>query len=259
MDVLAPYLPAMQGRLNKLGLMDLYAVIGLLMATYLGSWLVKFIHVRWQVRGLPVIHSAIEIFESGARTKFPHIPFVIPVKDFTLDDPWKKYATAQSDLIACTQLSTPYAVYITSNPSVAASISAKPASVFGKPTGMSRYQAINIYGLQIVSTQTGPEHRRHKNVVKGCFGEAVMQNGFEKMMRAKDTMVREERLEDGGKIDATLLVIGQAGFDYTIPWDIPETNGPLLPFGEALHVVEHSMIPQLLLPTWLMDYSPIAT
>jgi hypothetical protein len=47
MDVLAPYLPAMQGRLNKLGLMDLYAVIGLLMATYLGSWLVKFIHVRW--------------------------------------------------------------------------------------------------------------------------------------------------------------------------------------------------------------------
>jgi cytochrome P450 len=66
---------------------------------------------------------------------------------------------------------------------------------------MFRYQAINIYGLQIVSTQTGPEHRRHKNVVKGCFGEAVMQNGFEKMMRAMDTMVREERLENGGKID----------------------------------------------------------
>jgi hypothetical protein len=47
MDVLTPYLPAMQERLNKLGLMDLYAVIGLLMATYLGSWLVKFLHVRW--------------------------------------------------------------------------------------------------------------------------------------------------------------------------------------------------------------------
>lgn len=116
-------------------------------------------------------------------------------------DSLAEYATAQSDLIACPQLSSPYAVYITSNPSVAASISAKPATVFGKPTGMFRYQAINIYGLQIVSTQTGPEHRRHKNVVKGCFGEAVMQNGFEKMMRAMDTMVREERLEDGGRID----------------------------------------------------------
>jgi hypothetical protein len=47
MDVLTPYLPAVQERLNKLGLMDLYAVIGVLMATYIGSWLVKFIHVRW--------------------------------------------------------------------------------------------------------------------------------------------------------------------------------------------------------------------
>jgi hypothetical protein len=42
-----------------------------------------------QVRGLPVIHSMIEFFESGARSKLPLIPFICPVDKFTLDDPWK--------------------------------------------------------------------------------------------------------------------------------------------------------------------------
>jgi hypothetical protein len=47
MDVLTSYIPAVQERLNKLGLMDLYAVIGVRMATYLGTWLLKHLQVRW--------------------------------------------------------------------------------------------------------------------------------------------------------------------------------------------------------------------
>lgn len=41
-----------------------------------------------QVRDLPTIHSWIEFFESGARSKLPHIPFFVPVKKYTLDDPF---------------------------------------------------------------------------------------------------------------------------------------------------------------------------
>jgi cytochrome P450 len=91
-------------------------------------------------------------------------------------------------------------VYVTSSPAAAQTISFKH-NVFHKPTGMFRYQAINIFGLQIVSAQTGHEHRRHKSVVRGCFGESVMENGFNKILEAMDVMVREEKLENGGVVD----------------------------------------------------------
>lgn len=63
---------------------------------------------------------------------------------------------------------------------------------------MFRYQAINIFGLQIVSAQTGAEHRRHRNVAKGCFNEEIMEVGWDKMVSAYETMIKEEGLEDGG-------------------------------------------------------------
>ena len=69
-----------------------------------------------------------------------------------------------------------------------------------KPTQMFRYQAINIFGLQIVSTQTGAEHKRHKNVVKGCFNEAVMRNAWNQTVEAWKVLVKEEGLEHGGVI-----------------------------------------------------------
>lgn len=31
----------------------------------------------------------MEFFESGARSKLPHIPFICPVNKYTLDEPWK--------------------------------------------------------------------------------------------------------------------------------------------------------------------------
>jgi cytochrome P450 len=100
-------------------------------------------------------------------------------------------------LIALTQVTTPHAVYITSSPAAAQAISLK-SDIFLKPTGMFRYQAVNIFGPQMVSCQTGPEHRRHKNVVKGCFNDKIMQEVWETMSRAVETMIYEEEVEKGG-------------------------------------------------------------
>jgi hypothetical protein len=44
---------------------------------------------RKQVSGLPAIHSAIELFEAGHRSKLPHIPFICPTSKLTIDDPWQ--------------------------------------------------------------------------------------------------------------------------------------------------------------------------
>jgi hypothetical protein len=121
--------------------------------------------------------------------------------------PMIEYAHYQSDMFACTQLTTPsYAVYVTSNPSVASSISAK-GSIFLKPTKMFRYVAINIFGLQLVSTQTGVEHRRHKIVTKHCFNEALMETSYTGMVEALNTMIKEEGIESGGVFEDTRLVM----------------------------------------------------
>ena len=112
-------------------------------------------------------------------------------------------------------MTTPYAVYATSNPSVAAAISNK-TSTYLKPTQMFRYQAINIFGLQIVSTQTGPEHKRHKAVVRGCFGEDLMAMGWDSMVQAYQTMVKEEGLINGGQIKDTKVAMIKAS--HTMRW-----------------------------------------
>jgi cytochrome P450 len=77
---------------------------------------------------------------------------------------------------------------------------------------MFRYQAINLFGKQIVSVQTGEEHRRHKGVVRSCFNEAVMENVFERMVEAYNVMIREETLEDGGVLKGAkeaMIKVGQ--------------------------------------------------
>ena len=72
---------------------------------------------------------------------------------------------------------------------------------------MFRYVAINIFGLQLVSTQTGAEHRRHKNVVKGCFNETIMEAAFSGMTDALTTMIKEEGLENGGVFEDTRAIM----------------------------------------------------
>lgn len=70
---------------------------------------------------------------------------------------------------------------------------------------MFRYVAINIFGLQLVSAQTGAEHRRLRSVVKGCFNEEIMYTTWWGMASAVQTFIIKEGLEeeDGGVIEDT--------------------------------------------------------
>jgi len=49
--------------------------------------------MKQQVSGLHVIHSAVELFEAGHRSKLPNIPFLAPTNALTIDDPWKSEST----------------------------------------------------------------------------------------------------------------------------------------------------------------------
>ncbi|KAK6907665.1 hypothetical protein I203_101663 [Kwoniella mangroviensis CBS 8507] len=236
------------------------------MAVYLSDWIRRYLSVRSQVRGLPTISSLFEFFESSYRQKLPHISFIVPVRDYTIDTPWDKYAKFRSDLFACPQLSTPsYAVYVTSNSNAAVLISNK-SGLFGKPIDMFRYVAINIFGKQITSTQSGDEHYRHKKIVKPCFNENIMQTGWSKMVEAFQTMKFEETIEGGGTIEdvkdcmikLTLYVFGRSGFNMDFPWNIPQSKAEeSMPFAEALHTVESSITVQVLVPFWTLVYFPL--
>ncbi|ORX37696.1 cytochrome P450 [Kockovaella imperatae] len=239
------------------------AIIGTLFALVLGRWLYNYLRVRLEVLGLPTTHSLFELFESGIRSKLPQTPFVSPVASLSLQKPFEKYANAKTDLLAFTQATTPYAVYATANPSVAASISNKPAK-YVKPVRMFRYQAINRFGRQIVSAQNGEEHKRHKGVVRACFGKEIMETGWTTMVDAYQVMCREEGLENGGILKdvkevlakVTLLVIGSASFGVQFPYNSSTSEDALMPFSDAIQLVETSMIFQLPLPLWLMTWSP---
>ncbi|RXK36383.1 hypothetical protein M231_06349 [Tremella mesenterica] len=241
----------------------------IVLATCMVLWLYRYVQLFQQVRGLYTIHSLIEVLEAPHRTKIPHIPVLIPTRKYTLQDPWKKYKTAKSDLIAYTQATTPgYAVYSISNPQVVQKVLADVLS-FGKPVESMGYKQLNVFGKQLVSTQSGPEHRRHRSVVKGCFSEEVMRTVWDRSIESLDTMLSTEKVEDGGVLEhvreamykLTLLVIGAAGFGLKFPWSIPTTEGgspyDVVTFHEALHLVEYHLVAELLVPVWILENFPL--
>jgi len=120
--------------------------------------------------------------------------------------------------------------------------------------------------VHMLNAQTGPEHRRHRNAVKGSFGEGVMERGWEVMVKAVSLMIKEEGLGNGMGYDVveamrkiTFIVIVTAGFGVEVPWEIPETKGPLLPLPESISVFEHNLPIQILFPPWLLPYMPFAS
>lgn len=149
--------------------------------------------LRQLTRGIKTISTLFQVVESGIRQKLPHTLYIWPINAYTIDDPWKseyyyldhrrallgagyrlieagltssEYANARSDLFASITYtgSTPRSV--TTSPAAALMISTK-SSVLNKPTDMFRNKVINMFGPQLVSTRNGPEHRRHRGVVKG--------------------------------------------------------------------------------------------
>ncbi|WVF68255.1 hypothetical protein IAT40_003020 [Kwoniella sp. CBS 6097] len=69
-------------------------VIGLLI-----HGIVTYARLLWHVRNLPSIPTLFMGFEPGTRTRLPHIPWICPVKDYTVYEPWLKYRRARSDLL----------------------------------------------------------------------------------------------------------------------------------------------------------------
>ncbi len=116
-----------------------------------------------------------------------------------MTDQIAEYERAHSDLIALTTPTIGYPAYITSSPEAADYISSRP-NIFPKPTSLWRYQAINIYGKNIV-TVSGDEWRRHRAVVRGSFSESVMEKGWIEMIVAYHKMLKGEALTGGGIVN----------------------------------------------------------
>lgn len=162
--------------------------------------------------------------------------------------------------------------------------------IFLKPVEKVRYRLLNTFGLQLVSTQNGHEHERHKRVVKAVFNAEFMENGWRNMRNMWRNMLREEGVYPAAAANSdaapivremrstmlkvTLGAIGASWFDIDIPWD-PENSSisshaaggssccghkkkkpELMPFAETLQVVMDSPFPQITLPLWFMEWNP---
>ncbi|OCF33552.1 hypothetical protein I316_04624 [Kwoniella heveanensis BCC8398] len=254
--------------------------LGELSGTEAFIWaLVAFLGYRWvhmsaryvarlrHVRDIPSTPTLFFGFEKGPRTGLPHIPWVCPVNAYTPRQPWLKYERVRSDLIALPSLLSAHMAYLTASPRLAHIVS-QNLDAFRKPTYLGRYTAMNVFGKNLLSAEDGDEHRRHATVIKRCFNECSMENVWDAMRRSLATMLTEEveGLGNDGSVEdvretmirLTLLVIGSAGFGVDFPWTINETTDEDMPFAEALHMVEKSVMLQLLVPSWIMQNIPSA-
>ncbi|KAH7028044.1 cytochrome P450 [Microdochium trichocladiopsis] len=255
-------------------------------------WFASYTRTVLKVRssGLPAIHSGLEIFESAVRSWFPRVPVLVPMDKFTLKKPFKKFADARSDMIVLTEASAPNRVaYLFGSPKSFREIG-RNGDIFLKPVEKVRYRLLNTFGLQLVSTQNGAEHERHKRVVKAVFNAEFMENGWKNMRNMWRTMLREEGVYPAAAnsdtapivrdmrstmLKVTLGAIGASWFDIDIPWDPVDSStssdaggssccghmqqkkkSELMPFAETLQVVMDSPFAQITLPLWFMEWSP---
>jgi hypothetical protein len=102
-------------------------------------------------------------------------------------------------VLANTAATVDHAMYIIGSPELWLEISSKP-TLFPKPV-IWRYTAINAYGVNIVSAKTGDEWKRHRGVVRACFGEAIMENAWERTAEAFELMMDGHQLRNGGVVE----------------------------------------------------------
>ncbi|WVF68252.1 hypothetical protein IAT40_003017 [Kwoniella sp. CBS 6097] len=228
---------------------------------------IRYIARLQHVRDIPSIPTLFFGFEKGPRTGLPHIPWVCPVNEYTPRQPWLKYERARSDLIALPSLMSAHMAYLTSSPRLSHIVS-QNLDAFHKPTYLGRYTSMNIFGNTLLSAEDGDEHRRHATMIKRCFNERSMETVWKAMRWSLATMLTEEAEGPGNHgliedvretmVKLTLLVIGRAGYGVDFPWTINETTEENMPFAEALHIVEKSVMLQLLVPPWIMRSIPSA-
>ncbi|WWC92831.1 uncharacterized protein L201_007790 [Kwoniella dendrophila CBS 6074] len=242
----------------------LWVLGGSVVAFYVLSGLISYFKILRQVKGLPVKHSVFPSYEQGLRARLPHIPWILPIKDDYSRPEWNRFEKPRSDLLAYTCLTQHRAIYWTSNPYTAQHLFTK-TSLFEKPTFMPRYQSAIKFGMQIISIPDGEPHKRHKSVVRGCFGEETFRNAWEEMQSAIDLMLKEENMVDGGimhdvgesTIKITYIIIGKVGFGQDIPWETPRSKpGGKMGFVEAYEVVDRTVLYQFMFPGWLLRMLP---
>ncbi|WWC65862.1 uncharacterized protein I303_108484 [Kwoniella dejecticola CBS 10117] len=242
----------------------LWVLGGGVVAYYVLSNLFSYISILRQVRGLPVKHSFFPSYEQGLRARVPHIPYILPVKDYYSRPEWDRFETPKSDLLVYICATQHRAIYWTANPYTAQHVFTKTA-LFEKPWWMPRYTSAAKFGGNIISAPDGEDHKRHKAVIRGCFGEEIFRNAWEEMDNTVEMMLREENLVDGGvmedvggmTIKVTYIVIGKVGFGHEIPWITPRTErGEEMGFVEAYEIVDRSVLYQFMLPGWLLRMLP---
>ncbi|KAK6910388.1 hypothetical protein I203_104420 [Kwoniella mangroviensis CBS 8507] len=243
----------------------IYLVLSGGIGLYILNLLISYIGVLKQVKGLPTRHGLFPAWEVGLRPRLPHVPWLFPVKSFYTKPEFDIYQSSQSDLLAFTVLALPtHPVYFIGSPQLAKYICTKTSS-FGKASFEKRYENIRQFGSNIVSAYDGEEHRRHKNAIRGCFGEELFEKVWENMTEQVDTMLIEEKVDEGGTIrdvaklmiKVTFAVIGEVGFGEKIPWNIQRSNGKgEMPFVESMEAMDESLLLQFLMPSWVLKVVP---
>ncbi|OCF57168.1 hypothetical protein L486_04623 [Kwoniella mangroviensis CBS 10435] len=243
----------------------IYLVLSGGIGLYILNLLISYIGVLKQVKGLPTRHGLFPAWEVGLRPRLPHVPWLFPVKSFYTKPEFDIYQSSQSDLLAFTVLALPtHPVYFIGSSQLAKYICTKTSS-FGKASFEKRYENIRQFGSNIVSAYDGEEHRRHKNAIRGCFGEEIFEKVWENMTEQVDTMLIEEKVDEGGTIrdvaklmiKVTFAVIGEVGFGEKIPWNIQRSNGKgEMPFVESMEAMDESLLLQCLMPSWVLKVVP---
>ncbi|OCF61964.1 hypothetical protein L486_01630 [Kwoniella mangroviensis CBS 10435] len=231
---------------------------------YLLRGLFSYLKILREVRGLPVKHGFFPAYEQGLRARVPHIPYILPIKDFYSRPEWDRFEKPRSDLLAYTVATQHRAIYWVANPYTAQHVFTK-TSLFEKPTFHPRYVAAAKFGGNIISASDGDDHRRHKSVVRGCFGEEIFRSAWDEMDKTFELFLDEDKLREGGimedvgatTIKLTYVVIGKVGFGHEIPWDSQRSKkGEKMGFVESYEVVDRTMLYQFTLPLWIMKILP---
>lgn len=130
---------------------------------------------------------------------------------------------------------------------------------FPKPVKI--YEAINLYGHNIVSTE-GDLWKKYRKISGPSFSEKNNKLVWEETLRIVDDLTenvwdnKDAVVEHG--VDITLplalLVIGSAGFGQRVTWEDNNSSKPghhQLTFREALHSTASELIYNFILPNWV--------
>ena len=88
--------------------------------------------------------------------------------------------------------------YVSAGPITAKAIIDHPNEA-PKPTWLWLFQAVAIYGDNLVTTNFGV-WKRHRDVVKACFSERMNEAVWDCMTAAVDTMLDKCEITEGGGV-----------------------------------------------------------